>query len=338
MDSPLTFEVKGSAPLTIRSPEHGDVGAIAKLHSRVWRRPLPEEYEQVSWSYRPVFEGKAPALIALTSTGVVVGTRPVLPWRLSTANEKPLLAGQLHGTAVAPELRRRGLFSFLTQSLVEELTARQFDLIFNVSVPAARAGNEKLGWDYGRGLRRYVFARPPTRKSGHQRDRAMATTPVGACADQDLYALLEPSSSRSATERVRTQWTPEVAAWRLARPSAGYLVTEDPAGHRLLTRVMTNGGRRMLTLGTVSTPVPSASILRRLVRSAMAESETSLATSISSVASPLSKALVRIGFVPNPRRPNLNLGVRWLQPLADGDYPLDPKTNWDLRGIDIDTF
>lgn len=328
--------LKGGTKVLLRYVGPDDLDGLAALSAEVWSRPLAEERRAVEWSYHWNLQSRLPALVAVDAHDRLVGARALWPWPLVRgAMRRPISAVQFSGTVVHPDVRRRGLFRVLTEAALSLLDDRGFEVIFNVSVPASRAGYEKLGWRYQRGLRRYVMALPgllPTRPASAGR-----VSTALELSQEDMSSTLEMAEALSLGTAA-TEWNHEFLRWRLSRPGTSYLSVSDEDGGRLLARVNSLRGVSTMTVGAFSSEIRSGRRLRPLVASLSRHTGARIATMLASTGNTDSRTLIGAGFIPNPRRPNLNLGVRWLDSVHGTEGQLDARRNWSLRTIDIDTF
>lgn len=86
-------------------------------------------------------------LIAVNKSGTVVGSRGSWYWEFDN-QKRDLKASQFGLTAVHPEYRRRGIFSKLNRRCLQILENEGVDFVFNISLPNAMLGYEKMGWEY----------------------------------------------------------------------------------------------------------------------------------------------------------------------------------------------
>lgn len=83
----------------------------------------------------------------------IVGSRGIWNWRFQYKG-KLIRAVQFGLTSVSNDYRRKGIFSNLNMKYIESEKAKDIDFIYNVSLPKARKGYEKLGWVYIDSLKR----------------------------------------------------------------------------------------------------------------------------------------------------------------------------------------
>lgn len=134
-----------TAEYAVRLFESGDLQGFFDLYETVFGDERSDEW--FDWKYRnnPYVEG-VPIQVATDGTGTIVGARPVFALPLSIDGER-VLALQPCDTMVHPDHRRQGLFTRMTERVIERYADHEAALFFNFPNRYTRAGNEKLGWD-----------------------------------------------------------------------------------------------------------------------------------------------------------------------------------------------
>ncbi|WP_435180821.1 GNAT family N-acetyltransferase [Halorussus sp. AFM4] len=126
----------------VRPYEPGDREAFCALFERVLGGRASEAW--FDWKYRSnPYVDRVPILVAETG-GEVVGARAFLPLALRVEGEE-YLAFQPCDTVVAPDHRRRGLFTRMTETALDRY-ADAVDCYFNFPNRYSLPGNRKLGW------------------------------------------------------------------------------------------------------------------------------------------------------------------------------------------------
>ena len=83
----------------------------------------------------------------------IVGSRGAWNWSFQYKS-KLIRTIQFGLTSVSNDYRRQGIFSKLNLKYIESEKVKNIDFIYNVSLPEAKKGYEKLGWIYIDGLKR----------------------------------------------------------------------------------------------------------------------------------------------------------------------------------------
>lgn len=94
-------------------------------------------------------------LIAIDGSGTVIGSRASWNWEFSSY-QKSYKCSQFGLTSVHPEYRRKGIFSRLNQECLKLLKLNNTDFVFNVSLPNAMLGYQKMGWEYEFNIQRLM--------------------------------------------------------------------------------------------------------------------------------------------------------------------------------------
>lgn len=259
--------------LTIRPAVPDDRPGVIRLAVRAlgWQG---DERDRAffAWKHDDNPFGPSPAWVA-TVGGEIVGFRTFLRWEL-TRGDGRLRMVRAVDTASDPDHRGRGIFRRLTLSAVAELTAAEYDAVFNTPNTQSRPGYLKMGWkELGRPV---VGARPrgplaalrmaQSREAAEKWSEATTVGEPAAAAlrgsglDSLLTAL--PSPAGWGTPR-----TPEYLRWRYAFEPLHYRAIEVRGGLAVF-RVRRRGRAREVALCEWLAPGPDRRALRRLVRAA----------------------------------------------------------------------
>lgn len=319
----------GQGQEIFREAEPKDYGEISRLYRRVWGQTEATTVESVRWAYD--YAAKTGASVVVEVGGRIVAARYALEWQQAGMDGERYPAVQCGGTAVDPAFRRQGMFSRMTQVLNRMLRSAGFAYLFNVSVPASRAGNEKLGWQYESGLRRYFSIAAAT----HRSNNVVEVVGITDSNIRDVIYRLQDAREEVARTCVRTHWSSEFLEWRLLRPGVRYLVAQNESGQALIYREGALRGRRVLLIGAHCGPESDRGGFRDLLAAARATSHIRLATAIATDAAIAARAFP-YPAVRDPRRSSLNLGVKVLDETLQRSFTA--KDGWCLSQIDIDTF
>ncbi|GAB1642999.1 GNAT family N-acetyltransferase [Krasilnikovia sp. MM14-A1259] len=313
-----------------------DLDRVVDLFDVVW--PTAEGHrERTHWAFGANPVGTVPLVGAFdTETGAMVGVRGGIRWPLAGGVPgDALTAIQLHGTCVHPEYRRMRLFTRMCEEFVRQARDSGFDVIFNVSVAASRAGYERLGWRYLPGFRAYHRIE---RLGSVVRRLARRGSP-GAQAGSRV-----PESSRPAFGEVRefidrrdsllgelahTAYPEDFFGWRFSHSTHRIAGSAD-VGY-CAYRVRTVGGLRDVLFGDLwPAPRRAAALIAAVVDAERADTSTIWMSGTH----PLRGTLLRHGFIPDLRR-SLHFGVKTLSGRAEA---LVAPSRWGCVSADIDTF
>ena len=282
--------------------------------------------------------GRAPVLAA-EAEGRLVGARGSTWWPLRVG-ATTLKTVQLHGTCVASDFRRRGIFSRLNVALIDALAGERADAIFNVSVAASRAGYEKLGWRYLPGLRRLILCPRPLKLlaaiRGDLRKLRGGFTPIDEASEappaEGWGALLE-TRGRHMSGLAHTAYDAPFLRWRYSNPSAGYRFLSARGLGVVVYRRGTRAGQRELLIGDIF-PTKHALQVAPLIALLLLRERPVLLSTTMTTDHPYRGVLRRCGFFPDPKG-DLNLGWR---PLSEDAVLAMPSLRWALQTADVDTF
>jgi GNAT superfamily N-acetyltransferase len=294
-----------------------DVAAVAELCGIVWGNDTTTDWEeQVDWAYVRC-PSPLPILLAVAPTGTLIGVRGGIRWPLveyGSIGSSAIDGVQVGGTAVHPEWRRQGIFSKLTREYLDVLAGEGVDLIFNISVPAAMEGYQKLGWEYRRDLVSMI------RPSG-----LTVKTRLGD-REEDKISWITGEQERSAVgtlPHIRPEYDESFCKWRLSRTDRRYAFGGSSA--KVPYTIHIRRGIRIIEFGIMADSVSSRDL------SLCARREYAMLMMYrTTVGSPGWKAAVRRFFVPVRR---LRLGQRMLN-----NRGLEVALKLDIQGVDIDTF
>ncbi|MFC7234758.1 GNAT family N-acetyltransferase [Halosegnis marinus] len=130
-----------------RPYEAGDAEGFLDLYRSVWGRERTTEWFRWRFEENPYTE--AVPMVVAERDGELVGAEPCLAMRVSGGGTGAL-ALQPADWIVHPDHRRRGVFSGMTESLLDRYADRAA-LFFNFPSEALVPGVEKFGWTVGPG-------------------------------------------------------------------------------------------------------------------------------------------------------------------------------------------
>lgn len=159
------------------------------LRETVWGRERSREWFQWRFLQNPYVD-ETPMVVA-DRDGKIVGAEPCLAFRIRVGSETGI-ALQPADWAVHPDHRRRGVFSGMTERLVEARARRPGDLYFNFPNEMLEPGLEKFDWELRPGPTTYYRIQRPRRVLEH-----------GPSAKRDFKTTASRWLGRLATPSVR---------------------------------------------------------------------------------------------------------------------------------------
>lgn len=158
---------------TIRRYRPNDREGFLALYEQVWNRRKDGDWFDWRFEQNPYTDTVEMAVAE--RDGDIVGAEPLLPFRLA-AGDDAVMVRQPVDWIVHGDHRRRGLFTRMTEQLLESTTADTV-LFFNFPTDALRAGLERFDWsDVGPVATRYRIQNP----AGVIRSKQPETAKTGA--------------------------------------------------------------------------------------------------------------------------------------------------------------
>ena len=141
----------------VRRYRPGDRAGFLSLYEDVWGRSKGEAWFEWRFERNPYADDVE--MVLTERDGRLVGAEPLLPLRLTDGTNR-VVAYQPVDWMVHPDHRRRGLFTRMTERLLEEY-AEEAALLFNFPSEELRPGLEKFDWtEVGPVATRYRIQRP----------------------------------------------------------------------------------------------------------------------------------------------------------------------------------
>ncbi|NVJ87717.1 MAG: GNAT family N-acetyltransferase [Algoriphagus sp.] len=132
--------------MVIRKGTEEDIPQIIQLlKESLGESLLPKTEAFWKWKHFDNPFGPSPVLLA-EKENQIIGVRAFLRWQFTDQN-KNYRACRAVDTAVHPKYQGQGIFSRLTQELVEEMKNEGVQLIFNTPNKKSHPGYLKLGWE-----------------------------------------------------------------------------------------------------------------------------------------------------------------------------------------------
>lgn len=289
--------------------------------------------ELFRWKHLENPFGASPMWVA-ESGDRLAGFRALLRWRLRTPDGREVVAVRAVDTATHPDFQRRGIFSRLNNTALDDLGGEGLGVVFNTPNSQSRPGYLKLGWvevgnlptsvRLGRPLAvpRLLRARVPAQKWSEP--CAAGADAAAALADPGLDGLL---GSQPAPAGWATAADPAFYRWRYRFAPLHYRAFADgPLEDGVaLFRVRRRGPATEAVLGHVLVPDADRRRSRQLVRKLLRSLDVDYVLR-------LGAPDVRGGFLPLPGQGPM------LTARSVNDAPPTDIASWELHMGDIELF
>lgn len=132
--------------MIIRKAENEDIPQIVDLLKQSLGESLLEKSEKFwKWKHLDNPFGPSPVLV-MEENKQLLGVRAFLKWKF-TDSGKQIKAGRAVDTAIHPSFQGKGIFTRLTQQLLEQVTQDGWALIYNSPNKQSLPGYLKMGWE-----------------------------------------------------------------------------------------------------------------------------------------------------------------------------------------------
>jgi len=170
----------------VRGYEPGDRERFLSLYETVWGREKSTEWFDWRFGQNPYGEGVE--MVVAERDGQLVGVEPLLPFRLRADGEETL-ACQPVDWIVHPDHRRRGLFTRMTERLLESHVSAA-TVLFNFPTDALLPGLRKFDWTVVGTIPTYFRVQRPSSLLGAA-SKAGKVHPVTAATGKTADPLLK---------------------------------------------------------------------------------------------------------------------------------------------------
>lgn len=136
----------------------GDMPGFLDLYESVWGHTRDREWAKWRFLDNPYLDDVL--MVVAEGDDGLVGAEPCLAFRLAVDGHD-VLALQPADWMVHPDHRRRGVFTSMTEMLVERWAGGPADLYFNFPTPVLQPGLRKFGWRIGEETETYCRIQQP---------------------------------------------------------------------------------------------------------------------------------------------------------------------------------
>jgi hypothetical protein len=325
--------------IIIRDITPSDETGLIELYDKVWPETAGEKYGKTKWMLSSsVFYG-----VCTCVEGKIIGSRPSFYSNVYYGDRK-LCAVQCGNSCVDNEYRRYGIFSKMNSLFLQKFFDEdKYDLIYNVSVYASKMAYQKLGWVYIDALAKLTcFANIWSvawktklnikKLSGkvmyHKKD-------IPNFDDFD-YKLLEIREDYLRKKvNIHTYYNKDFFQWRLHSDSNIAIHKVDNLGV-VLYKIGKRKELRIITIGEVFLYDYSKKNIKKVIRSLKKSFDVDIFEIAITEQHPCYPFYRKAGFVINPFKKYLNLGVKVVSDEMK-QICLNSQ-NWALSTLDIDTF
>lgn len=343
-----------TAELTVRTAVPADTDRILQLaRLSLGEGLIPRHREYWEWKHVSNPFGTSPMLVA-EADGELVGLRAFMRWRWEIGG-RVFDAVRAVDTATHPAWQGRGIFSRLTDALVQQVTRGGTHFIFNTPNRKSRPGYLKMGWHTVGRTDLWIRPLRPFRMVqgllSMDRYTNVASTPPGPtrypAADvldgrTELDNLLGAVRGDSRQRRLSTLRTLEYLHWRyVAVPGVAYqglLDVDGPDSALVIGRYKARGRLVELRLCELLTGPGQRSrrLGRQLIQRIHRESGADYMSAMAPAGSTGQRVLLGAGFLPAPRLGPV-LMIRSLNAVPDG-VALGERASWHLAIGDLELF
>jgi hypothetical protein len=316
-----------------------DEEALVKLYDRVWSETTGAKQGKTKWMLSStVFYG-----VCACDGDKIIGSRPSFFSNIYYGDRK-LNAVQCGNSCVDSNYRRYGIFSkmnslFLNTFFIEN----QNDLIYNVSVYASKMAYQKLGWVYLDSLTKLTYFANfwnviwktklnIKRLAGNE---IYEETNIPDLTDFDDKLLDIRENYFRKTWNIHTFYDKDFFRWRLHSDSNIALLKIDNIGV-VIYKTGNKNGLRVIKIGEVFLYEYNKQNLKKAIKALIKTFQTDVLEIAITEQHPCYHFYRKIGFMINPFKKYLNLGVKVVSEEMK-QICLNPA-NWALATIDIDTF
>lgn len=300
---------------------------LTKLFSIVWDTQNPDRIKaKTMWAFGNTFS----KVLVYEDSGMLIAARGGIHWPL-TFPTRDIKAIQFHGTCVHPAYRRQGIFSSINKDFLKEAEAENIDVIFNVSVDNSRAGYEKLGWKYCKGFRRLTYFNNPL---SQLLNLDVNSSRKKADFTEHIKEAFISARNAEFQNKIFCKYDNVFLDWRLSNKYEDYqiLQTDDAA---LIYKKVINNGKKEIIIGECFLMEYKFKAFSHIINELLKIEGPSMVYTYIATGHPCYSYYLKKFFFPNPKRLNLNFGVKVINTQLQSEIE---NTKWGISFLDIDTF
>lgn len=325
--------------ITIRDITPDDLKALVDLYDSVWPETAGTYEGKTKWmlSSSPLYG------VCACDDDKITGARLSFVVNIYFGDKK-INSVQYGNSSVHRDYRRLGIFTKMNREFLKVFfDENNNDLIYNVSVEASKLAYQKLGWVYIDALSKQICItnilsvlfkiKFDIRQLSGIIKYDKKNTPTLEAFDYKLLDLRETLFREN--ECIHTNYTKSFFEWRLSSDTNIDLFTIDGLG-TVVYKIGTRGRLRIITIGEVFLYEYNQVNLRKIIKLLKKEFTVDILEVLITDNHPCFSFYKKVGFVSNPLKKYLNLGVKVVSDEMK-KICLNPN-NWALSSLDIDTF
>lgn len=188
---------------------------------------IPKSIPLWKWKHLDNPFGKSPVLLAVKHEKII-GVRAFLKWEFDL-EDKILKACRAVDTAIHPDFQGKGLFTHLTNDLMDQIKGEDTSLIFNTPNTQSMPGYLKMGWE--------KWGKLPLKMQFHMGSSPSGKVPPSRWNEiQTLISEIEKQGNSSSI--IQTHLVPGFLNWRYANcPLFPYNFISDGESYLLVYRI-----------------------------------------------------------------------------------------------------
>ncbi len=337
--------------LTYRVLKNKDVLLWVDLFKTVWpSKTMDERYIQWSFVDCPVKISLVGAFLKEDESKreIAVGSRGAWDIPLYYGGKK-ISCTQLGDTSVHPKGRRQGVFSKMTTMFLDEIE-NKYDLIYNISVDAARKGYEKLGWHYIDGLHtwisgRNIFSLPKiylNRKK--EPDDLIDDAEKYIVNNGELYSwetiaesVVEMFASEKSlyNNKLYVNKEKEFLTWKSLKPVKKYFHLYHKDSYYAIISLKKRGSVIEVSIGYMILLGNKATSFKAMMKALKKNVDYDIVSIIMSDGHPY-VPLMKNCFI--KRNKNLHFGIKEVKKNENNELPIYNINSWAITSFDLDTY
>lgn len=324
--------------IIIRPIIENDKQGLVELYDRVWPETAGTKWGKTSWAV-DTSEYKG---MCAEKNGQIIGSRFAFHSNIYLGNQK-LVCTQFGDSCVDVKYRGYGLFSRMNLEFLKSYFREGNELIYNVSVEASKKAYQKLGWQYIDAFSNLLFfpncfrtlwkVKGNIKNIGGNPIYDKAAFPDTEKVSEDILELREKIFVEKRL--IHTYYDKDTLRWRV-KTDSGIKIFYDNCLGACLYKTGTKHGLRCLTIGEIFPLEYSQPLVTRILNQIISIEKFDLVNVSITISHPLYKYYRKYGFIHNPMKKYLNLGVRANSEIMRS-VAYNPD-NWGISTIDVDTF